>query len=180
MSKRQCAILVALGLMALGVVQIVQSATLVSVVSSTTGRVKSQKEVCCGEKVDIWKIDTPTYRDFNSTEVTTKNTAFEDTYTTHVNRIGDSTRAFNCHSYVFNDSEGVIHDVSPYEGTDPGCYEVDDAGPVYQEFTQSHSAFAGQNGFDYRGKVGGYPEADHDDFLFGAHTERWKQIEEEE
>lgn len=134
---------------------------------------RSSVGTCDCKSVFVYDLDTTACRDFSAAEKVTQKTAFETAYAGHCTYRGDATYTYNCHGYVFHGSAKWGGDPANWLGSVKPCYQVDATGPVYRR-GGSHSSFAGTD-FTYKGKCGREILCDHDNAVYGAHSNRWKQ-----
>lgn len=134
---------------------------------------KTAKATCGTATWDTWALDTTACRDFTAAEKAAQRTAFETAYKGHCTYRGDATYTYNCHAYVFDGSGSWGGDPANWLGATNPCYQVDATGPIYR-WGATHSSFAGTD-YTYLGKCGREIRCDHDNAVYGAHTDRWKQ-----
>jgi hypothetical protein len=133
---------------------------------------KTMVDTCCGKQVATYALDTSACRDFNTDEKDQEKTDFLAAHSGHVTFRDDATYSYNCHGYVFHGGGVWGGDPANWEGPVYPCYYEDDSGPVFR--FGGHSSFAGTD-YTYLAKCGCSIKCDHDDSLYGAHTERWSQ-----
>lgn len=63
-------------------------------------------------------------------------------------RLGNATKTYNCHAYIFCGNNRWLNDPLPYKGNIPECWKEDNTGTIRSEGTR-HSCTAG-----YTGKCG--------------------------
>jgi hypothetical protein len=133
----------------------------------------SNVATCCAQTVTVYDIKATACRDFTPDEQTAQRNAFTTAYAGHCTYRGPATYVYNCHGYVFHSSAHWCADPANWEGAANPCYVVAATGPVYR-WGSSHSSFAGTD-YTYLGKCGREIRCDHDNTIYGAHTNRWRQ-----
>lgn len=136
---------------------------------------RSYVDTCCGQQVAVYDLDVFACRDYTSVEKESIKAYTLNLFAGHIQFIDDATYFFNCHGYVFHDFEYWVPTASVVNWLGPvsPCYYLDNSsGPVYIWY--DHSAYAGTT-YDYEGKCGRHILCEHDDTLYGTHSERWSQ-----
>lgn len=134
---------------------------------------KSSPTTCGKATWDTYALNTTACRDYTNAEKATVRMDFDNDWKGHYVYRGDATYTYNCHGYVFDSSGSWGGDPANWLGADNPCYQVDATGPIYR-WGADHSSFAGTDK-TYNGKCGKRLKCDHDDAIYGAHTDRWKQ-----
>ncbi len=93
------------------------------------------------EQWEIWKANHPELKDSD--------------------RLGPATGAYNCHAYIFNNSQYWIPAPSRYKGTSPGCY-IEDPNGTIRSNDLLHSCTV-----DYVGKCGDGFLMKRNDLIYG-------------